>query len=656
MEIGKYSVAADALGFALAAPEGIGRSFNAPHCCGEAKLRRVDDVGFVDAIVSELLVGEHTDQGGPRFLASALFASGFSNGGFLTSHLADKSKHAWAGIAPTAGHEYYLSRTTPLPISMHHCANDLAVNSSGCCMAPAAANGPFFSGAAEGGLQPTCCCEIVAKSCVSTHSLFDRWLTVNQCNKFVASRIVPAHKSQIPDAICTAGVNCAAETMLCIHTSCQQHAEWSRAFPAVEGVLGFFARQVCERHGGGHNAERGASHCLHEHAGRTRSPKRRMSWARRPKRSSEPVTSAASRGRATQSTVRHFLVLVASVFLFPTCLTLCAILSMIRQATRLLGSLLSFAQNTRASSTKTPPPIVVLLPAFNVAATINRALDSAVADLLVALVVVVVGPGCTDATAETAHAYSLQHKEKVIVVEAASEVGGRANCSNLAACVAAEALSARGRGAAHGEDELLVFLHADTVLPAGFGLSVVEALADGTCAVGAFRIWTKGIRDAKSWRVRLAATFANVLNNVRSRLMETPYGDQALFCRRSTFEAVGGFPSVPLMEDSGFVWLARQRGTVRISDLSVTSFASPQWARFGIVYMMRNYLFLSLWMLGVVTPATLHSFYYAGRPLPKRLLYEEMARSRRWVVLLTHVSGRAVVTVDVSASMAALTN
>ena len=81
------------------------------------------------------------------------------------------------------------------------------------------------------------------------------------------------------------------------------------------------------------------------------------------------------------------------------------------------------------------------------------------------------------------------------------------------------------------------------------------------------------------------------------------------------------------MEDSGFVWLARQRGTVRISDLSVTSFASPQWARFGIVYMMRNYLFLSLWMLGVVTPATLHSFYYAGRPLPKRLLYEEMARS-----------------------------
>ena len=104
MEIDKFAAAADRLGFGLAAPEGIERSFNAPSCCGHARDTQMGDVEFIDEIASYLLHSLSP----PRFHASALFASGFSNGGFLASQLADTSRTAWAGLAPVAGHEYDL--------------------------------------------------------------------------------------------------------------------------------------------------------------------------------------------------------------------------------------------------------------------------------------------------------------------------------------------------------------------------------------------------------------------------------------------------------------------------------------------------------------------------------------------------------------------
>ena len=227
-ELAKFTSAADSLGFGLAAPEGIGRSFHAPHCCGEALAERVDDVGLIDSIVDELLAAAGR-AGRPTFLASALFASGFSNGGFLTTHLADRSRHAWAGLAPTAGHEYYLRRNVPLPISIHHCSADEKVNTSGCCMAPAA----------DGQLGPTCCCGIVAKTCVSTRSIFERWLVVNRCS---GERELPAAHSPA-GAACAVGVGCTAETSLCLYKRCR-HIDWSGHFPAAEAVFAFFARQA----------------------------------------------------------------------------------------------------------------------------------------------------------------------------------------------------------------------------------------------------------------------------------------------------------------------------------------------------------------------------------------------------------------------------
>jgi poly(3-hydroxybutyrate) depolymerase len=229
MEIGKFSSAADRLGFALAAPEGEGSSFNAPHCCGVARESNRPDTEFIDGIVQALLSGASP----ARFSPSALFASGFSNGGFLTSHLAtEASKSSWAGLSPIAGHEYDLKRLSrvPTPVTIHHCQADAMVNSSGCCLRNGA---------------PTCCCGIVAKTCVPTTSIFERWLEINGCRGSKEA----AAPSNGPHAACRVGVGCAAETSLCLHADGCYHQAWANHFPAADDVLRFFARQVCMKHG-----------------------------------------------------------------------------------------------------------------------------------------------------------------------------------------------------------------------------------------------------------------------------------------------------------------------------------------------------------------------------------------------------------------------
>lgn len=228
MEIDKYRNAADKLGFAIVAPEGVHHSFNAPSCCGTAHDTQVDDVGLVDSIVTELLAS-----GNGRFVPSALFVTGFSNGGFLASHLADASRHAWAAIAPTAGHEYSLRRDTPLPVQIHHCDGDQMVNQSGCCTL----HSPF-------GEQPTCCCQITAHTCVSTRAIFAKWLFVNRCIGGVRTVMRPEIGAK-----CTIGAGCAAETSLCFHDRGCRHSDWASSFEGAEAVLSFFARQVCKRHG-----------------------------------------------------------------------------------------------------------------------------------------------------------------------------------------------------------------------------------------------------------------------------------------------------------------------------------------------------------------------------------------------------------------------
>lgn len=96
-------------------------------------------------------------------------------------------------------------------------------------------------------------------------------------------------------------------------------------------------------------------------------------------------------------------------------------------------------------------------------------------------------------------------------------------------------------GAAQARGEVLLFLHADTQLPASADTLISEALSSGLQVWGRFDVSING-------RPRMLKLIA-ALMNLRSRRTGIATGDQALFMTRAAFEAVGGFPAQPLMED-----------------------------------------------------------------------------------------------------------
>ena len=95
-------------------------------------------------------------------------------------------------------------------------------------------------------------------------------------------------------------------------------------------------------------------------------------------------------------------------------------------------------------------------------------------------------------------------------------------------------------GAARAGADVLLFLHADTLLPAGADGLVLQAVAGGACW-GRFDVQI----DGRPAMLRVVAA----LMNLRSRASGIATGDQAIFVTRAAFAQVGGFPVQPLMED-----------------------------------------------------------------------------------------------------------
>ncbi|NJL47330.1 MAG: hypothetical protein HC929_07370 [Leptolyngbyaceae cyanobacterium SM2_5_2] len=69
---------------------------------------------------------------------------------------------------------------------------------------------------------------------------------------------------------------------------------------------------------------------------------------------------------------------------------------------------------------------------------------------------------------------------------------------------------------------------------------------------------------------------------LRSRWLQMPYGDQALFMKTAVFRDLGGFPALPLMEDFELVRQLRRRGRVEIASASVLT-SARRWQKLGIV-------------------------------------------------------------------------
>lgn len=112
-------------------------------------------------------------------------------------------------------------------------------------------------------------------------------------------------------------------------------------------------------------------------------------------------------------------------------------------------------------------------------------------------------------------------------------------------------------GAWASDAPLLLFVHADTVLPPDFAGQVRRGLASEEVALGAFRLAIDGRGTGYRW-LEWAA-------NLRSTWGQMPYGDQALFVRRSLFASVGGYPEQPALEDYDLVRTLARRGRIHIA-------------------------------------------------------------------------------------------
>lgn len=213
-----------------------------------------------------------------------------------------------------------------------------------------------------------------------------------------------------------------------------------------------------------------------------------------------------------------------------------------------------------------------MIPARNEADRIEAAVESARAP---GVEVVVVDGGSRDATRERARGAGAR------LIEAEP---GRAR--QLA--VGLRATSA----------EAVVFLHADSLLPRGFDAAVRAALADPGVVGGAFAFRFAAEPGAGALaRLGLRVVEAGV--RARVALAGLPYGDQALFARRSVLERLGGVPQVPILEDLDLVAALRRAGKLAFLRAAVRTSPRRYLERGVARTWWRNALALAAWRIGL---------------------------------------------------------
>jgi rSAM/selenodomain-associated transferase 2 len=145
-------------------------------------------------------------------------------------------------------------------------------------------------------------------------------------------------------------------------------------------------------------------------------------------------------------------------------------------------------------------------------------------------------------------------------------------------------------GAKASDGEVILFLHADTTLPDGFADQVRRAIEDPAVAGGAFALRF----DQPSFAMRLVEWGVRV----RLAVAALPYGDQAIFLRRSLLESMGGVPQAVIMEDLDLVKRIKQAGRIALLSASVTT-SARRYREYGVFRTMaRNALALVAWKLG----------------------------------------------------------
>ncbi|MCC6128950.1 MAG: glycosyltransferase family 2 protein [Acidobacteria bacterium] len=160
-------------------------------------------------------------------------------------------------------------------------------------------------------------------------------------------------------------------------------------------------------------------------------------------------------------------------------------------------------------------------------------------------------------------------QREVLVAATAPASRGAAEIARAAGGRVIESKGPRGErlrtAAREARGQVLLFLHADTVLPSGWAAPIERAISNGAEG-GAFRLGFDGAERSLKW----VAFWANV----RTAFTRVPYGDQAPFVLRDVYERLGGHAPWPLLEDVDFGRRLKRAGRVALLDAAVTTSGS----------------------------------------------------------------------------------